>query len=95
MNCLDSKMSWYESFFLNVASRKSLEIQAYSTTKPGTSFEANYKKKFMQGKIKWKKIHACWVDQEKNSCIGLPHILHKSQEGRQESILCAKHQPFE
>ena len=22
----------------------------------------------------------------KNSCIGLPHILHKSQEGRQESI---------
>ena len=36
------------------------------------------KKKFMQGKIKWKKIHACRVDQEKNSCIGLPHILHKS-----------------
>ena len=32
---------------------------------------------------------------KKNSCIGLPHILHKSQEGRQESILREKHQLFE
>ena len=42
---------------------------------------------------------------EKNSCMqsrpekkknGLPHILHNvSQEGMQESILCAKHQLFE
>ena len=42
---------------------------------------------------------------EKNSCMqsrpekkknGLPHILHSvSQEGMQESILCAKHQLFE
>ena len=42
-----------------------------------------------------KEIPACRVDREKNSCIGLPHILHKSQEGMQESILCAKHQLFE
>ena len=37
-----------------------------------------------KGKLSEKKIHARRVDQEKNSCIGLPHILHKSQKGRQE-----------
>ena len=26
--------------------------------------------------------------QKKNSCIGLPNIFHKSQEGMQETILC-------
>ena len=47
MNCLDSKISWNESFFFNLhdsslgrhvnaASRKSLEIQAYSVTKSRT-----------------------------------------------------------
>ena len=48
----------------------------------------------MQGKIKWKKNHACRVDQEKNFCNGLPHILQKSQEGMQESIRCAKTSAF-
>ena len=38
------------------------------------------------------KIHACRIDQEKHSCLGLPHILHKSQEGMEESVLCAKQQ---
>ena len=41
------------------------------------------KKNSYKGKLSEKKIHACKVDQEKNSCIGLSHILLKSQEGRQ------------
>ena len=58
------------------------------------------------GEAKYKKIyHARENLSEKNSCMqsrpekkknGLPHILHNvSQEGMQESILCAKHQLFE
>ena len=44
------------------------------------------------------------IEVKKNSCMqsrpekkdGLPHILHNvSQEGMQESILCAKNQLFE
>ena len=53
------------------------------------------KKNSCKGILSEKKIHARRVDQKKNSCIGLPYILHKFQEDRQESILCAKHQLFE
>ena len=31
------------------------------------------KKNSCKGKLREKKIHACRVDQEKNSCIGLSH----------------------
>ena len=59
------------------------------------------------GGAKYKKIYHARENflSEKNSCMqsrpekkknGLPHILHNvSQEGMQESILCAKHQLFE
>ena len=54
------------------------------------------------GEVQKNIYHAREDLSEKNSCMqsrleknGLLHILHKSQEGMQESILYAKHQLFE
>ena len=54
------------------------------------------------GEVQKNIYHARENLSEKNSFMqsrpeknGLLHILHKSQEGMQESILCAKHQLFE
>ena len=44
------------------------------------------KKDSCKGKLS--EENSCMQNRQgKKSCIGLPHILHKPQEGRQESIL--------
>ena len=55
-----------------------------------------------EGEVQKNIYHARENLSEKNSCMqsrpeknGLLHILHKSEEGIQESILCAKYELFE